>query len=156
MSDAPYFLDVNVPMYAAGKEHLYKESCVWVLTEIANDRLEVVISTEIIQEILYRYGALGQAQVGVQLAQNLMDLVPNVLPVTVEAMKTAVALFAEYASRGVKARDVVHTAVMHTHQLTHIISTDRHFDQIDGITRLDPRDMFAGRRFVQSSEIGQI
>jgi len=45
---------------------------------------------------------------------------------------------------------------MHTHQLTHIISTDRHFDQIDGITRLDPRDMFAGRRFVQSSEIGQI
>ena len=144
MSDAPYFLDVNVPMYAAGKEHLYKESCVWVLTEIANGRLEVVISTEIIQEILYRYGALGQAQMGVQLAQNLMDLIPNLLPVTVEDMQTAVALFARYAPQGVKARDVVHTAVMRTHHLTHIISTDSHFDQIDGIVRLDPQAMFAG------------
>ena len=142
MSEAPYFLDVNVPMYAAGKEHPYKAACVYVLTEIANGRLDAVISTEIIQEILYRFGASGQAQVGVQMASNLMNLVPDVLPVTVEDMQTAVALFAEYGPKGVKARDVVHTAVMHTHQLTHIISTDKHFDQFDGITRLDPHDMF--------------
>jgi len=141
-SESPYFLDVNVPMYAAGKDHPYKKSCVWVLTEVANGRLNAVISSEIIQEILYRYGALGQAQVGVQMAQNLMDLVPTVLPVTVEDMKTAVALFAEYAPKGVKARDVVHTAVMQTHQLTHIISTDKHFDQIEGITRIDPQTFF--------------
>jgi predicted nucleic acid-binding protein len=54
-------------------------------------------------------------------------------------MKTAVSLFAHYAPQVVKARDVLHTAVMHNHQLTHIISTDQHFDQIDGITRLDPK-----------------
>ena len=142
MSEAPYFLDVNVPMYAAGKEHPYKAACVYVLTEIANGRLDAVISTEIIQEILYRFGASGQAQVGVQMASNLMNLVPDVLPVTVEDMQTAVALFAEYGPKGVKARDVVHTAVMQNHQLTHIISTDKHFDQIEGITRLDPHDMF--------------
>ena len=142
MSEAPYFLDVNVPMYAAGKEHPYKAACVYVLTEIANGRLDAVISTEIIQEILYRFGALGQAQVGVQMASNLMNLVPDVLPVTVEDMQTAVALFAEYGPKGLKARDVVHTAVMQNHQLTHIISTDKHFDQIEGITRLDPHDMF--------------
>lgn len=145
MNDAPYFLDVNVPMYAAGKEHPYKEASVWVLTEIANGRLEVVIDAEIIQEILYRFGALRQWQVGVQMAQNLLALVPTVLPVTVEEMQTAVSLFAHYAPQGVKARDVVHTAVMHTHQLTHIISTDKHFDQIEGITRLDPQIMFASR-----------
>ena len=144
MSEAPYFLDVNVPMYAAGKEHPYKAACVYVLTEIANGRLDAVISTEIIQEILYRFGALGQAQVGVQMASNLMNLVPDVLPVTVEDMQTAVALFAEYGPKGVKARDVVHTAVMQNHQLTHIISTDKHFDQIEGITRVDPQTMFAG------------
>ena len=142
MSEAPYFLDVNVPMYAAGKEHPYKAACVYVLTEIANGRLDAVISTEIIQEILYRFGASGQAQVGVQMASNLMNLVPDVLPVTVEDMQTAVALFAEYGPKGLKARDVVHTAVMQNHQLTHIISTDKHFDQIEGITRLDPHDMF--------------
>lgn len=145
MNKAPTFLDVNVPMYAAGKAHPYKESCVWVLTEIANGRLEAVISTEIIQEILYRYGALNQWKVGVQMAQNLMDLVPTVLPVTVKDMKTAVSLFAAYAPQGMKARDVVHTAVMYTHQLTHIISADSHFDQIDGITRLDPQTLFVDK-----------
>lgn len=144
MNEGPYFLDVNVPMYAAGKAHPYKESCVWVLTEVANGRLDAVISSEIIQEILYRYGALAQAQIGVQMAQNLMDLVPTVLPVTVEDMQTAVALFAEYAPKGVKARDVVHTAVMQNHQLTHIISTDKHFDQIEGIIRVDPFTFLEG------------
>jgi len=138
-SDAPYFLDVNVPMYAAGKNHPYKESCIWVLTEVANGRLDTVINAEIIQEVLYRYGAIQQWQIGAQMAENLLDLVPTVLPVTENDMKTAVSLFAQYAPQGVKARDILHTAVMHNHQLTHIISTDKHFDQIDDITRLDPK-----------------
>lgn len=29
------FLDVNVPMYAGGKEHHYQEPCRWVMTEVA-------------------------------------------------------------------------------------------------------------------------
>lgn len=33
------------------------ESCTWVLAEIANGRLDGVIDAEIIQELLYRYGA---------------------------------------------------------------------------------------------------
>ena len=41
MNDTPFFLDVNVSMYAAGKAHPYKESCVWVLTEIANGRYAI-------------------------------------------------------------------------------------------------------------------
>ena len=144
MDNAPFFLDVNVPMYAAGKAHPYKESCAWVLTEIVNGRLEAVIDTEIIQEVLYRYGAIRHWQVGVQMAESLLELITVVLPVTSEDMKTAVSLFAQYAPQGVKARDVVHMAVMHTHQLTQIISTDKHFDQINGITRLDPQIIFAG------------
>lgn len=145
MNDTPFFLDVNVPMYAAGKAHPYKESCVWVLTEIANGRLDVVIDAEIIQEVLYRYGAMQQWQIGVQMAQNLLDLVPVVLPVTGNDMKTAVSLFAQYAPQGVKARDVLHTAVMQTHQISHIISTDKHFDQIEGMARLDPQALFETR-----------
>lgn len=145
MADVYYFLDVNVPMYAAGKAHPYKESCVWIMTEIAHGRVQVVIDCEIIQEILYRYGALGHWQVGVQMAQNLLDLIPTVLPVTVEDMQTAIALFEQFGPQGVKARDVLHTAVMHTHQISHIISADKHFDQFTSISRLDPQEMFARR-----------
>ncbi len=145
MSDELLFLDVNVPMYAAGKAHIYKEACTWILTEIAHNRVLAAIDTEIVQEVLYRYGALQEWETAVEMAAGLLDLVPVVLPVTVEVMKTAVPLFNQYAPQGVKARDVIHAAVMRHHELTQIISTDRHFDLIDGLTRLDPQEMFTSR-----------
>jgi predicted nucleic acid-binding protein len=145
MSEQPYFLDVNIPMYAAGQDHPHKAASVWILSEIAEGRLKVVIDAEIIQEILYRYGAIGMPQVGAVMATNLLELVPDVLPITVSDVRLAVTLFAQYAARGVKARDVLHAAIMQNHQLTHIISTDRHFDQVEGLQRVDPGTMHNNR-----------
>jgi len=142
MSDDPLFLDVNVPMYAAGKAHPHKEACVWILTEIANDRLLAAMDTEIVQEVLYRYGTLREWKLAIEMATGLLDLVPVVLPVTADDMQTAVQLFGQYAPQGVKARDVIHAAVMRNNGLTQIISTDRHFDRIADITRLDPQTLF--------------
>ncbi len=42
------FLDVNVPLYADGKKHHYRESCRWVMTDIAEGRLEVAGTATII------------------------------------------------------------------------------------------------------------
>jgi predicted nucleic acid-binding protein len=42
----------------------------------------------------------------------------------------------------VKARDLIRAAVMGHHGLTQIISTDAHFDQIEGIIRLDPQRLY--------------
>lgn len=144
MSDALLFLDVNVPMYAAGRDHGYREACIWVLGEIADGRIAAAIDTEIIQEILYRYGTLQEWEAAERMATSLLELVPVVLPVTVSEARAAVALFAEYGPQGVAARDVLHAAVMQSHGLTRIISTDGHFDRIDGVDRLDPRVMFDG------------
>ena len=143
MSDAPLFLDVNVPMYAAGRAHPYREACAWILTETANGHLSVAIDTEIVQEILYRYGALQEWQVAVEMARDLLDLVPTVLPITRDDVITAIQLFDRHASQGVKARDVLHAAVMQNNGLTQIISTDTHFDRLPAIVRLDPRDLYA-------------
>src|SRR5437763_1957269 len=81
--DRPALLDVNVPMYAAGQAHPYREACVWLMTEIAEGRLAAAIDTEIIQEILYRYGALQQWNVAVAMSTNLLEVVPTVYPVLV-------------------------------------------------------------------------
>ena len=145
MSEQPYFLDVNIPMYAAGQDHPHKAASVWILSEIAEGRLNVVIDAEIIQEILYRFGAIGIPQVGTVMATNLLELVPDVLPITVSDVRFAVTLFAQYAARGVKARDVLHAAVMQNHQLTHIISTDKHYDLMEGLQRVDPGDLYNNR-----------
>lgn len=141
MSSQLVFLDVNVPMYAAGEEHPYREACVWVLTQVAEGRLHVAIDSEIVQEILYRYGELRRWSIAVTLATSLLDLVPTVYSVGLDDVRLAVELFEQYAPQGVKARDLIHVAVMRRHGLTRVISTDRHFDQVAGIERLDPEEL---------------
>ena len=138
-------LDVNVPMYAAGGDHPYKAPCAWVMQEIAAGRLEATIDTEIIQEVLYRYGALRCWQIGIAIARELLTIMPRIYPVMEEDVRAAVELFAEYGPQGLTARDVIHVAVMRSQGLTRIISTDAHFDQFRGIMRLDPQDLFKKR-----------
>jgi len=142
-TDDVALLDVNVPMYAAGREHPYKAACAWLMTEIVEGRVAVAIDTEIIQEILYRYGALQCWEIGARLVENLLDIVPQVYPILIADVRTAIALFRKYAPQGVKARDTIHAAVMFNNGLAKIISTDAHFDRIEGIVRLDPQTLFA-------------
>ncbi|MFQ5796899.1 MAG: type II toxin-antitoxin system VapC family toxin [Candidatus Bipolaricaulia bacterium] len=140
------FSDVNIPMYAAGRDHPYRESCRWVMTEITEGRIQAAIDTEIIQELLYRYGALRRPQTGVKIANQLLTIVPTIYPVTPEDVRLAVELFVRYAPQGVQARDLIHVAVMQNNGFSQIISTDTHFDQIQGIRRLDPKALFASPR----------
>jgi hypothetical protein len=145
MNDSVALLDVNVPMYAAGRAHPYKEPCAWVMTEITEGRLAVAIDAEIVQEILHRYGELRQWETGITLASSLLDLVSIVYPVGLDDVRLAVDLFRQYAPQGVKARDLIHVAVMHNRNLTRIISTDQHFDRIAGVVRVDPRALFTAK-----------
>lgn len=54
MTDAVYFIDANVPMYAVGSSHLLKEPCVAVLESIAQGEVSAVTDVEVFQEIAHR------------------------------------------------------------------------------------------------------
>ncbi len=136
MSPPVCFLDVNIPMYAAGTDHPLKAASVWIMREVADGRLEVAIDTEIVQEILHRFGAIGRPAMGFTMARNLLDLIPTVHPVRVADVRRAIELFEQHVGSGVVARDALHAAVMLGNGLTYIISADQHFDLIGGITRV--------------------
>ena len=138
MSDRPVLLDVNVPMYAAGRPHPYRDACVKTMSDVAEGRLNAAIDTATIQEILYRYGALRQWSIATALASNLLDVVETVYPVLPFDASLTIDLFERYAPKGVTARDLVHVAVMKSNGLAEIVSTDSHFDLVEGIRRLDP------------------
>ncbi len=134
-----YFLDTNVFMYAAGREHPLKAPCVAVLRRVAREELDVLTNAEVLQEILYRYGAIGELQRGVHLARLAVDQVAGeVLPVTLADMHRTFDLVDRYGTE-ITGRDAVHVATMLNHGLTHLISADTHFDIVEGITRLDPQ-----------------
>ncbi|MEN3002631.1 MAG: type II toxin-antitoxin system VapC family toxin [Armatimonadota bacterium] len=136
-------LDVNIVMYAAGREHPYKAPCQAILTQIAQGNLIVAIDVEIIQEILHRYGAQGRHNEAVQLATDLLTLVPLVYPVTAQDVHRAIELFQRYAPQGIRSRDVIHIAIMLNNGIHEIISTDKHFDMVADIRRIDPMELYA-------------
>lgn len=133
------FLDTNIFMYAAGREHPLKAPCVAILRRVALEELEALTNAEVLQEILYRYSAIGERERGLHLARLAVDQVGGeVLPVTLADMQRAFDLVTRYGA-AITSRDAVHAATALNHGLKHIISVDSHFDVIEGITRVDPR-----------------
>lgn len=141
MAEEGYFLDVNIAMYAAGAEHPLKAPCAAVLQMAVDGQIEIIIDAEIIQEVLHRYGALQRWETAKTVAESLFTLASSVLPVGEVEMRRTLRLFELYAPSGIRARDLLHVAVMQENNLSKIISTDTHFDRISGITRLSPTDI---------------
>lgn len=136
MPDELYFIDANIPMYAAGTEHPLKASCVAILEAIAQGELAAVTDAEVVQELLHRYTALGQRERAVEVCRLFLKVVPHVLPVTREALEEALDLHLQFPQ--LQARDSLHAAVMRWHKIAKIISADRHFDGLPHLQRLDP------------------
>lgn len=139
---AVYFLDVNIPMYAAGTEHELREPCRWIMEAVVEGGISVVIDTEVIQEILYRFGALRRRATGATMAENLMAIVPVVHPVRPEDARSAIDLYRRYSDQEVPARDCLHAAVMLNRGIEAIISVDEDYDAMAEVKRIDPRALY--------------
>lgn len=53
-------------------------------------------------------------------------------------MRLAIDLLETHRGVGLKPRDAVHTATAFHHGISRVISTDKDFDHLDLITRIDP------------------
>jgi predicted nucleic acid-binding protein len=140
MSSA-FFVDSNIIMYAVGAEHPYRRPCLDALDRIVQESLPAVVSCEIHQEIVHRYLSLGRDQMARQVSTKLETLIPTTLPVTLSDIHRVRQLAERYSA--LKARDLIHAAVMLENGLSRILSTDCHFDQMTEIERIDPRDLSA-------------
>jgi predicted nucleic acid-binding protein len=131
-----FFLDANIVMYCLGREHPLKTPCLQVVEQIRDGRLRVCTSTEVQQETLHRYYRQKRQDLGNQAYRLLTDLCQVVYPVTPDDMERAFSIL--HDASDINVRDAVHAAVMLNNGLTHILSTDDHFDCIAGITRVAP------------------
>jgi len=134
------FLDANVFMYAAGAPHAYKEPCVRILADVETDKLVATVDTEIFQELLYRYSHINLAEKGVLLCRDILRYRMVILPVEELDIRETIELYNSLRHKGVKPRDVIHAAVMKNHDISRVISADKHFDHFDFLSRIDPLD----------------
>lgn len=131
-----YFIDSNVVMYAVGTKHRYKASCQQILKRVAEESLVGVTSTEVIQEILYRYFMIRKRKEGIEIARDFSAVISDVLPITPQDMELVLSLLKQHLS--LPPRDALHVAVMKNNGLSQIITADNHFKVVKGIKRIDP------------------
>ena len=135
-------LDTNIILYAAGRPHTYKMACARLVEEIALGGDEYAIDAELLQEVLYVYASRGELARGLNAFDDLLRILPNPLPIGRAEMVTARWLLERYPA--LSPRDAIHAAVVQTHGLEGIVTTDRAFRQVSGLAVFDPRDLAQG------------
>ncbi len=117
------FLDANVPMYLVGAEHPHKTDAQRTIVRLVREQQRLVTSSEVFQEILYRFIVTDRRD-KIELAfETLRGLVEDVL--AVEGADVFAAKDLLYAHPQLSARDALHVAVMRRHEITRIVELDR-------------------------------
>ncbi len=133
------FIDTNIPMYAAGKDHPFKKKCLGILESIARDDIKAYTDTEVLQEILYRYFYINQRETGFDIFDLFATIMDGViLPVLHSDIMLARLLAEKEETVKLSPRDLIHLAVMLNNGIRHIVTTDREFVSIPGIEVITP------------------
>jgi len=127
------FVDSNIPMYLVGADHPHKVDSQRVLERLIADRARLVTDVEVLQEILHRYAAIGRRdaiQPAFDVIEGVVDVVFGIEKVDVDRAKEILLARSE-----ISARDAIHVAVMQRHGVSEILSFDKGFDNLPGVTR---------------------
>ncbi len=134
----PIFIDANIPLYAGGGQHPLKTPCSEIIRAAARTSGQFTTDAEVLQEVLHVSRRGGRAASGRSTFDNFLGAIGRaVLPME----RIDLALAADLADRygtGPSTRDLVHAAVMMRHGIEAVVTADKHFDGMAGITRLDP------------------
>jgi predicted nucleic acid-binding protein len=128
------FVDSNIPMYVAGRDHPLRAPARRLLDRARRGEVDICTSTEVLQEILYRYAALKRLDLAAEVYDLFVQLCPVVFPVTLADTDRARRLLIE--AKDVSVRDVVHAAVMLNNGVSRIATFDEGFDRLDDIERM--------------------
>ena len=133
------FIDANVPIYAAGRDHPYREPCIQVLAAVNYNPAGFVTDAEVFQEIMHHYRRTERWDVGQAVVESFAAMMyGRVSPVTIDDVLDAGQLANEH--HGLSTRDLLHLAVMHRLDVIRIVTADADFGRVPGIIRLDPAE----------------
>ncbi len=136
-SNAKAFVDANIPMYAAGREHPLREPSIRVMQVITANADRFLTDAEVFQEIIHRYVSVRRWPLGREVFNEFAAaMYRRIEPVYAQDVLDAAALADDYSD--INARDLVHAAVALRLGVSRIISTDTDFDRLPVITRLAP------------------
>ncbi len=135
-------IDTSVFIYAQGRPHPYRDSCLALVRKVADVPSDYTIDAELLQEVLHVYSVRGERPVALRTFDRLLTLFPDPIVIQREEMVLARNLLERH--QGLSSRDAIHAAVVLTQGLEGIITTDRVFGQIQSLVAYDPRELATG------------
>ncbi len=136
----PYFIDANIPIYAAGSAHPLKDPAIRILRLAAQHPDSFLTSAEVLQELIHYYSSRNRWELGYQVLHRFAAVISG----RIESVRSEDALrAAEMVGQqaGVSARDWLHAAVMQRAGTNRIVSADQNLDRIPWLERLDPKNV---------------
>lgn len=127
------FLDATVLALAVGSPDHRQKACQDILAAVGEGRARVHASTEAVQELVFHRARRGDPQ-AVALGREATSLC--VLHAFDEGVLELALTLMEAGS--VRGRDAVHAATAIRAGFTGIVSTDRDFEDVPGLRRIEP------------------
>lgn len=134
------FVDTNIPIYAAGQAHRYKEPCARIIRVIADNPTHFITDAEVLQELMHHYLRTNRWTVGREIFRRFETLLQGRIEPTYPEDVSEAARLADQGRQS-NSRDLVHASVMCRYGTSLVISTDTDFDRIPGVRRLDPMQL---------------
>jgi predicted nucleic acid-binding protein len=128
------FVDSNMPMYLIGADHPHKTDAQRLLERAVVAGEALVTDVEVFQEILHRYVAIDRRDAISPAWELLTSIADQVAGIDIDDVATARDLV--LAGTATSARDAIHVAVMRRLDCSRILTFDRGFDAVPGITRV--------------------
>lgn len=133
-----FLYDTSIFVYALGGEHPYKEPCREIVRKAALGDLQGEASADLLQELVHqRVRRTGDRSGAAEAARNVAKLAWW-HPVEPNDVQRGIELFE--AHDGLGPRNAIFAALALNRGIEAILTTDRAFDGIDGLERIDPTD----------------
>jgi hypothetical protein len=128
------FVDSNIPMYLVGADHPHKTDAQRLLERAVVAGRALVTDVEVFQEILHRYVAIDRRDAIAPAWELLKSITDQIVPVDIDDATVARDLV--LAGVAVSARNAIHVATMRRLGCSDILTFDRGFDAVPGVTRV--------------------
>jgi predicted nucleic acid-binding protein len=132
-------LDSAVAIYALGDDDRFQQPCRKIMDRVARNELRAYASVEMIQELVHhRLRRTGDRSLAAAdgrdttAALTLLNFDREVLDLSLNLIERVPTI---------RGRDAVHAATALAYGIEKVVSPDRAFDGIPGLTRVDPADL---------------
>jgi predicted nucleic acid-binding protein len=133
-----FLYDTSIFVYALGREHPYREPCREIVRKAAAGDLQGEASVDLLQELAHQRARRTGNRTDAAGAARRVAKLAWWHPLEPDDVQRGIDLFEAHESLG--PRDAVFAALAINRGIDAILATDRAFDEIAGLERIDPAD----------------